>query len=255
MELGHEEFMKHLPNMASLSGNMEDPLAEPTEEDYKRLGMLQLCSIDGQGVSLVGMARENIVDSALSWGADYLLWWDDDMLFPFSTFLRLWRHQKPVISALAFAARSPVWPVIHRIRNRKEPRTGEKQYFSERVLDYPKNKLISDEDIGGALGVGASTMLMDMRVFRQIERPWFHSTGCGEDYFFCVRCHEHSVRIYLDTSLKNRHLKYDPEWIDEDYYEKYKAAHPEEYEGMKFTSAFEMTEEGLKNPALAVIDE
>lgn len=241
-QLGHERFMELLPNLPPLDETRGDKgRAEPTEEDWQRLGVLDLAMCNFSRTSLVGRAREHIAEKALELGYDYIFWWDDDMKFEYSTFLRLWRHQVPAVAALAFTARHPVFPVIYKILiadndtsvervastivkklrflqhdleigktlwekikinfglqvdtgnvfTREEwdyvnkvvrYLTGNKHsYSSVPVFDYPREQLISGEDIGGELAFGSGVMLTDCEVFRRIPQPWFSSTGCGED--------------------------------------------------------------------------
>ena len=97
------------------------------------------------------------------------------------------------------------------------------------VFDYPKNKLISNADVEGSLAFGMGMVLYDMSIFKIIPQPWFASTGCGEDFFFCTRCHEYGIPRHLDTSVKTSHKKWDIEFINEEYYDHYKAANEETY--------------------------
>ena len=180
------------------------------------------------GLSLPGLARERLVESALTEGYEWLLMWDDDMLFDWSMFLRLWRHNKPVCAALAFTSREPVLPVIYRVREVYEEKGI--VYKSDQVLDYPKDQLIGGEDIGGSLGFGAGVVLFNMSVFRQLGKPWFYSTGCGEDWMFCVRCHQSGIPRYMDTSVKTMHAAHRPRWFGEQAYERNRKENPEAYE-------------------------
>lgn len=193
-----------------------DPEGNPTDEDYDRLGKLQIALVDYSRCSLVGKAREMIVDVALEWGADYLFWWDADMKFSPSTFLRLFRSNVPVNSALAFTARHPTYPVIFSV-NKKDG-----VYTSKVILDYPKDKLITNKDVGGELAIGASCTLFNMSVFRVIPKPWFYSTGCGEDWFFCMRCSEYDIPRYVDTRVKTQHKEHASRWSNESTYLQYR---------------------------------
>ena len=187
---------------------------------------------DETSLSLPGWARERCVENALKWNADWIFFWDADMRFPWSTFLKLWRHQKPVIAALAFTAREPTYPVISRILEKPDTENlvpNAIKYIAEPVFDYPKDQLIGGSDIGGSLAFGTGVCLINLNVFRQIPKPWFHSTGCGEDFMFCVRCHLHGVPRYVDTATKTQHKKHNPSWIDESVFLSSYEANPEEY--------------------------
>ncbi len=178
---------------------------------------------DVSGISLVGMAREKIISAALDWGADYVFMWDDDMRFPWSAFLKMYRHQKPVVNALAFTGNEPIWPCLWSV----SVENGE--YYSKVVYDYPENALITDEDVDGVIAFGSAVSLYNMNVFRRIHKPWFHSTGFGEDFMFCMRCHENGIRAYVDTSIKVQHLMKTPRWADEDKYKKDREAFKDFY--------------------------
>lgn len=198
--------------------------AEITAED----GIFEFGYSFQGGLSLPGLARELVVEDAMAWGADWLLMWDDDMLFEWSSFLRLWRHQKPVTAALAFTARVPIQPVIYRIKESHDHNGLKRQ--SEFVLDYPKDKLITDQDIDGPIAFGAGMVLINMNVFKQIPKPWFHSTGCGEDWMFCIRCFDHGIPRYVDTSVKTMHKGANPLWVDENLYETHRQLYVETYD-------------------------
>ena len=219
--------------------NLEDlhqelPPLDPMQADAARTeitgedGVVEVGYAMQGGWSLPGLAREHVVDSALAWGADWLFMWDDDMLMPWSAFLRLWRHQKPVVAALAFTAREPIQPVIYRIEE-KQNANGQLVHNSKFVLDYPENQLISDEHVDGPIAFGAGVVLINMNVFRQVPKPWFHSTGGGEDWMFCIRCWQHGVPRYVDTSLKTLHKMRRPSWSGEDAYEESRRERPDDY--------------------------
>ena len=224
-----EEVNKTLPPLDE-TGN---EAGNPTEEDYELLGRLEIALVDYSRTSLVGRAREMIVDAALEWGADYLFWWDDDMLFEPSAFLSLLRNKVPVVSALAFTARVPIHPVLYSIKKDRDP-TNNQEFVenSEIIFDYPKDKLVGNDDIGGELAMGGACVLYNMNVFKEIPKPWFSSTGCGEDWHFCYRCSEYGIPRYMDTRVKTRHKEHAPRWACAASYEAYKKAIPEQYEGL-----------------------
>lgn len=219
-ELGAEASSKVIPNLPSLDEkDYEKTLADPTSEEWGEIGKLEIFLVNYSRTSLVGLARERIVDISLGLDADYLFWWDDDMRFDKDAFLRLWRHKKPVVSALAFSARDPIFPVIFRLSEKWDNTVGAKVVEkNEILLDYPKDQLIGSEELGGELALGASVCLYDMAVFKEIPQPWFASTGCGEDYMFSYRCKEYGIPRYMDTSVKTQHLMHAPRWAGEDLY-------------------------------------
>lgn len=166
--------------------------------------------IEQVGCSLVGMARESIVDAALENGDDYLLFVDSDMLFGSDAFLRLYLDDKPVVAALAFTGREPTHPVIFKF----DRKINEVQHRIDidvlPVEDYERDALQQVD------AVGSGMILYKTDVFRQIPKPWFTSTGCGEDIHMAFRCHKYGVPIYVDTRVKTIHKPtFHGEWHDE----------------------------------------
>lgn len=194
------------------------------ENTIFEFGVTQLVSY-----SLPGSAREMLAEAALGDGADWLLTWDHDMQFAWSMFLKLWRHRKMVCASLAFTAREPIQPVIYRIHKARNSHTGQLDYHSEWVHDYPKDQLVGAEELGGSIAFGAGVVLFNTSVFRKLHKPWFHSTGCGEDWLFCLRCHLNNIPIYVDTSAKTLHKRREPRWSGEMEYEEMRRQHPEKY--------------------------
>ncbi len=157
------------------------------------------------GYSLPGTAREHCIDAALASGADYLLFYDDDMMFDCSIFFKLLRHEKPVVGALAFTARPPITPVIYKFT---EGANG--GVINNPVLNYERDALQKVDAIG--FGV----VLIQGSVFRRMPKPWFSNPGAGEDIQFCFMCRKAGIPIYVDTSAKTVHKpRYAPEWHDE----------------------------------------
>jgi hypothetical protein len=206
-----------------------EPEGELTPED----GQFEFLIAKETRCSLVGRAREEIVDMCLTADADYLFMWDADMRFKHSTFLRMMRHKKLIVNALAFTSRMPIQPCLYTI-NIQPQEGGELPWLSsETVFDYPKNKLITDEDVNGHLAFGTGVVLFDMTVFDMIPKPWFNATGCGEDWFFNTRAMHYKVPRYCDTSIKVFHKGHAPTFIGEPEYEKDRKEKPEVYEALK----------------------
>jgi len=217
-----------LPQLDTISADPSLGELDPAEID----GIFEFYIAVETRMSLPGLARERVVDMAMSAGADWLFFWDSDMRFDPNAFLRLYRHNKPVVAALAFTSRDPIQPVIYRIKEGYDPINKCPTYDSVTVFDYPEDKLISDQDIDGSMAFGAGVVLINMNVFRQIPKPWFNSTGCGEDWFFAVQCHRYGISRYVDTSVKAEHKKHEARWYDEEIYKKAREENADVYEKM-----------------------
>jgi len=201
---------------------------EITPED----GVFEFAIANQTRLSLPGLARERLVDTALQWGADWLFMWDADMKFNLSTLLRLWRHNKPVVNALGFTSRDPIMPCLYRIKEGWDVTNNVPSFNSEIVWDIPEKTLITDEDIDGEIAFGAGITLINMNVFKQVPKPWFNSTGCGEDWFFCVRCRNYNVPRYVDTSIQTLHKAHKVSWYGADAYREARKNDPATYEKM-----------------------
>lgn len=169
--------------------------------------------------SLVGTARERTIEAALSWGADYVLFYDADMLFGSDLFLRLLLANKPITAALAFTGREPIAPVIYRFKDWKDITIDDKprvSFESQVVFDYEPNTLQQVD------GVGFGVVLIDTDVFRIIPKPWFgneFSKGIGEDIYLCAMAKHFGIPVHVHTGAKTIHKPtFVPEWHDERKY-------------------------------------
>ena len=167
---------------------------------------------DEIGCSLPGLARERCADNALAWGADYLLYYDADMIFGTDLFLRLLMARKPMIGALAFTGREPVTPVIYNFKDFKFDK--EVSFTSEPIFEYPRDQVAQVDAIGGGV------FLVDADVFRSMAKPWFATqSALGEDIYFCARCKMQNIPVHVHTGAKTLHKPTFPQvWHCEDLY-------------------------------------
>jgi hypothetical protein len=211
-----EDVVGAMPSLNEMGPNLG---ADPTLEEWDKLGRIEIAICNYSRTSLVGRAREMVVELALQWPGDYLFWWDSDMRFDHSAMLNLWRHQQLVVGGLAFTARHPIHPVIYRMEKKWDVVNQLEMVEGSSILfDYPKDTLISNEDVGGELAFGAGVVLYNLDVFREVPKPWFASTGCGEDWFFCHRLSTLGIPRFVDTAVKTQHKEHAPRWADEEAY-------------------------------------
>ena len=168
------------------------------------------------GNSLIGQARDDIVQRAVDANCDYVLFFDDDMIFGRDCFLRLWRHQKPFVGALAFTAREPIAPVLYRFRRTWNFEKQRDDVDIGVMFDYPKDQLVQVD------GMGTGVVLISMDVFRKLPKPWFDgAVTAGEDIHLCWKMYQQGIPVYCDTSVKTMHVPNQPQvWHDELYYER-----------------------------------
>lgn len=139
--------------------------------------------------------RTYLTVQAINSGSTHLLFIDDDMVFPEDTLERLLSHKKDVIG------------VAYHSRN-----------LSKKLNILSEDgEVIEDKDIKEDLmkvqHVGTGTMLIDLEVFKKIDRPWYkmetHIMGftlMGEDAWFCKQAREKKIDIWCDTTIKVGHI-------------------------------------------------
>lgn len=158
------------------------------------------------------LAREKIAERAMDIEADYLFMFDDDMIMMPDLFERLYKHQKDIVAALAFSRLYPHTPVIYNLVEGYDAVAQKKYYTNLAVKTYPKDTLLECD----AVGFGA--VLIDMKVLKKMEKPWFMSTsGAGEDVNFCWKAHDLGFHIFSDTATKIGHLGERPTITEETY--------------------------------------
>jgi hypothetical protein len=149
--------------------------------------------------------RNELVQDALDWGANYLLWVDADHNFPPGALLRLLSLNLPVVGVNYPRRTSPTYPVAVAL-------DGE-------GLVWTTEELAGRGEITEVSSLGLGLCLMDMTILRRLhdrslgegrESFWplfaFESVPgqiqtVGEDLFFFRRLREAGIRIYLDHAL------------------------------------------------------
>lgn len=152
-------------------------------------------------------ARNSILESALTRGIQYLLFFDDDVLFPDITIYRMWvniqKHPEAgVITGVYGTKLDPVEPFLY-------TNSGDGAYW-----DWPLGALIPIHS------AGAGCMIVNLSYVQKLSPPWFDdqiSTGItengqrergswGHDRYFMHRlAQEAGARIYADTGLLLAH--------------------------------------------------
>ncbi len=151
--------------------------------------------------SAIHDARNTLVEIALKENFKYLLFLDSDMRVPNNTIFRLMEHNKPIVAGYFFS------------------RSGVHHPCAFRWSDDLKGLVSVFEPNSGLIevdAVGMACTLIDTRVFRDLENPWFEwgkyndATGkreyFGEDIAFCLKAREKGYKIFVDTDLVIRHI-------------------------------------------------
>ena len=149
--------------------------------------------------NLVQKGRCNAVDTARSMKADKILFIDSDMIFPPHTLTGLLSAQRSIVGCAYYTRREPVLRTARDLKG-------------ERLVLPSNGEKTSPENVVEVSRVGTGVLLIDMRVFFAIGRPWFDTPWngeehVGEDYSFCDRARKAGFKIWCDLGL-SKHIKH-----------------------------------------------
>lgn len=188
-------------------------LGIPTNRGVKAKTVHSLLSLDRGGHEFfVIMATEGyttaenrnyVAIQAKQNNCDYILFVDDDMIFPPDTFLRLLAHQKEIVGVNS--------------NSRILPLSSTVAFMNEQGEYVPLEKMPPwwkpPESLFKCYSIGAGVLLIDMKVFDIIDKPWFATTNMdsgkiliGEDAWFCFQAKKKGIDIYCDPTLKIGHI-------------------------------------------------
>lgn len=173
------------------------------------------------GRLLTPIAREKLSQEAIKLEADYMIMFDDDMVFPmdFVEAMLLDMEEHPeigILGALAFTRNPPHYPVMYTCHEGYDAVRRMTFWKNEYVRNYPRNQLVECD------AVGFGGVIIRMSLFDKMTPPYFFSTsGTGEDIYFCYKAKKEAhARVFMDTRIKLGHLM-NPELVDEKYYDEY----------------------------------
>ena len=149
--------------------------------------------------SLIYNARDQIAREALKIGAD-LVFIDSDIVFDLEDFEQLLRHKKPIVSGLYWSRKSPSFPVAYK---KVRPKTWYRKYpVADHITDI--------EPFMEVDGAGMGFCLIRNEVLQAVikeDRNAFEPFGAmGEDFSFFYRCKKKGYKVFLDTTLKLKHI-------------------------------------------------
>jgi GT2 family glycosyltransferase len=145
--------------------------------------------------------RIRIAKEALAKGADWLFWLDDDMRFPPDALVRLLAHRRDIVGVNYVTKTIPPFPTTRRF-------LGDGKWTAVKTTE----KSAGLEEV---TGVGFGCVLVNARVFKKMEQPWFsmpwspvNDQHIGEDLYFCGKAAMHDSPTYVDHDLSKevRHI-------------------------------------------------
>lgn len=146
---------------------------------------IQIAPLLNAGMHRIEEARESLAALALKEEADWLLWLDDDHVFPPDSLLRLLAHDLDIVGA-NYRKRNPAVMMSASIKSGP---------LGTQPLK-PKAEGIEAVDI---LGFGVCLIRAD--VFRKLRRPWFKWGPYNEDGYFCIEAKRFGYQPHVDHAL------------------------------------------------------
>lgn len=160
----------------------------------------------GLGVQVGGYAawnRNAAVETAKRAGSSHLMFIDNDMTFPASGIQRLIDADKDIIGGMYNARGGAGKPVVSTVK------------MIDPATDPNMGKLVTTEfpaQLFKCFGLGTGFMLINMEVFKKMQRPYFVSgetpegEAWTEDIYFCKKAHEAGFDVWCSPSIKIGHI-------------------------------------------------
>ena len=180
------------------------------EGRVKSLTAQSLCNMDWGDDDLefrfiggydVARARRRMASDAVEGGFDFLMMVDSDMVVPHDALLNLREADENV--AMGWAVRGTSDDGLTSVI-----KLGTHGYHDS----YYANEVAAMEAPFEVKGCGLCCALVRVEVFSRISKPWFEyhenpdGSMLGEDYWFCQRCREAGIRLYVDPRVGCGHI-------------------------------------------------
>lgn len=146
----------------------------------------------------LAVVRNSLVRNALLDGCTYLFMADTDQRYPSNALTKLLSNKKDICGALVHKR----WPHFNPVCLKGDighyDIMPDEQMFSGKVIEVD--------------ATGTGCLLFNMRVFDKIPEPWFkfgvneRGESVGEDIYFCSKARKAGFQIFVDTSIRVKHL-------------------------------------------------
>jgi len=146
----------------------------------------------------VSVNRETIVEIALEYDVDYILFIDHDMKFPRSTIEHLIKRDKDIIAV----------PYNYR----HMPKRTMTKFFGKNG-EQSKEMLEMPDKMFKVWGIGTGCMLVKLDVFKKLKPPYFEmvydkkgKVVVTEDIGFCKKARANGYDLWCEPTLTLRHI-------------------------------------------------
>lgn len=179
-----------------------DTVAAGFAQSLATLNKVGQCSVSFICGSLIYDARNKLAAQAIKMEADYIMWFDSDMIFEPDALFKLLEtavtEDAHIVSGLYFRRSAPYTPVAFQDLTIKDDKAE--------WTDY-KGELEGVHKVGG---VGFGCVLVDAQVIFECFGKYgtcFSPIGqVGEDLSFCHRAKELGYDTFLDCNVKCGHV-------------------------------------------------
>ena len=186
-----------------------DQVAAPFAQSLASLNKVGECAVSFMCNSLIYDSRNRLAKQAVDIEADYVMWFDSDMIFQPDTLQKLLDDDCDIVSGLYFRRLSPFTPVIFSSCEKD----SEGYYKWNDCTSYP-------EEVFEVAGIGFGCVLVKTDVFLEMFGKFgdcFTPLGkFGEDLSFCFRAKELGYKIHCDPRIKCGHVSHSV--VTEDFY-------------------------------------
>lgn len=189
-----------VPCMNQVPAEFADSLARLTAHGLKDHRIGQIFKIG----SLIYTARDEIAKEAVRTEADYVMWFDSDMIFPPNTLELLMKHmdnpEVDIVSGLYFRRVQPYTPVLFDRLDIEDGVVGWSDF-----TEIPGHIF----EVGGC---GFGCVLMPTDIFIDVQAKYGQMftpiNGVGEDLSFCWRARQLGFRVWCDPTIPLGHVGY-----------------------------------------------
>jgi len=152
--------------------------------------------------NVVHIGRAEVVKKAIMYGAEYLMFLDDDMLPPYDIISRLYNYQKDYISGIAYKRNEPYFPCIFTGKNKSGvwmPDTRLKQGLIKVDITGLSCAMIKMDIIKNLI-----SKLGDEKIKKR--GGLFYFNRYGEDFNFTEELKKNGIDIFVDSNMIVDHL-------------------------------------------------
>jgi hypothetical protein len=156
--------------------------------------------------------RNKLVERLLEGDSQWLLFMDDDHVFPGDLLERLLSHDKPVVGSLYLRRQAPFAPLAFSHKQ-------EGLYQTINLQELPGEGLLKVQ------AVGTAGLLVKREVFEAIKSPWFEygqteRWDASEDIIFCEKAIAAGFEVFCDLGSHLGHMTPTaiwPSWVDQEW--------------------------------------